>query len=139
VSGSARLDRTTVDRLACDAAVHRVLTQGRSTILDYGIATRTIPAPLFNALSIRDRRCRFPGCDRSPRWCEGRHVQPWELGGHTLLPNLVLLCSHHHLVHRPGWQAKLLPNATLEITDPQGRVRTTNPPDPARAPPLPLN
>jgi Domain of unknown function (DUF222) len=45
VDGS-RLDRTTVDRLLCDAALHRVLTHGRSAILDYGTTTRTIPAPL---------------------------------------------------------------------------------------------
>jgi hypothetical protein len=133
------LDRTTVQRLLCDAALHRVLTQGRSAILDYGTATRTIPAPLFNALVVRDRRCRFPGCDRPAAWCEGHHVRPWLFGGPTQLANLVLLCSrHHHLLHRPRWNAKLLPDATLEVTDPLGRVRSTTPPNPDRAPPLPL-
>jgi hypothetical protein len=133
----SRLDRATVDRLLCDSALHRVLTAGRSTILDYGTATRTIPAPLFNALVIRDRHCRFPGCDRPPNWCEGHHVSFWDNGGPTRLDNLALLCSrHHHLLHRPGWHAKLLPDATLQTTDPHGRVRTTSPPD--RAPPLPL-
>jgi len=34
------LDRPTLDRLLCDTALHRVLTAGRSTILDYGTATR---------------------------------------------------------------------------------------------------
>jgi hypothetical protein len=132
-----RLDRATVERLLCDAALHRVLTAGRSTILDYGTATRTIPAPLFNALVIRDRHCRFPGCDRPAHWCEGHHVWFWDHGGPTQLANLVLVCSrHHHLLHRAGWHAKLLPDATLEITDPRGRVRTTSPPD--RAPPLPF-
>jgi Domain of unknown function (DUF222) len=129
------LDRASVDRLLCDSALHRVLTAGRSTILDYGTATRTIPAPLFNALVIRDRHCRFPGCDRPSHWCEGHHVWFWDHGGPTRLDNLVLVCSrHHHLLHRPGWHAKLLPDATLEITDPQGRVRTTSPPS-RRAPP----
>jgi Domain of unknown function (DUF222)/HNH endonuclease len=133
------LDRVTVDRLLCDAALHRVLTGGRSTILDYGTATRTIPAPLYNALVVRDRRCRFPGCDRPAAWCQGHHVRPWLFGGSTQLANLVLLCSrHHHLLHTPHWHAKLLPDATLEITNPQGRIRTTTPPDPSRAPPLPL-
>jgi hypothetical protein len=56
-----RLDRTATDRLLCDAAIHRVLTHSRSAILDYGTTTRTIPAPLYNALIIRDRHCRFPG------------------------------------------------------------------------------
>jgi hypothetical protein len=97
------LDRTAVERLLCDAALHRVLTRGRSAILDYGTTTRTIPAPLFNALVVRDRHCRFPGCDRPAAWCEGHHVRPWLSGGPTQLPNLVLLCSrHHHLLHKAG-------------------------------------
>jgi hypothetical protein len=130
------LDRTTIDRMLCDAALHRVLTHGRSTIVDYGTATRTIPAPLFNALVVRDQRCRFPGCDRPAAWCEGHHVRPWLFGGPTQLLNLVLLCSrHHHLLHNRGWHAKLLPDATLEVTDPLGRVRTTTP---TGRPPRPL-
>jgi len=130
------LDRTTVERLLCDAALHRVLTQGRSAVLDYGTATRTIPAPLFNALVVRDRRCRFPGCDRPAAWCEGHHVRPWLFGGPTQLLNLVLLCSrHHHLLHKPGWHAQLGPGATLEVTDPLGRVRSTTSHDPSRASP----
>ncbi|HET6833934.1 MAG TPA: DUF222 domain-containing protein [Acidimicrobiales bacterium] len=135
-----RLDRASVDRLLCDAALHRVLTQARSAILDYGTTTRTIPAPLYNALVVRDRHCRFPGCDRPAAWCEGHHVRPWQHGGPTVLANLALLCSrHHHLLHTRGWHAKLLPDATLEVTDAQGHTRTTSPPDPSRAPPLPLN
>ncbi|MGH9230796.1 MAG: HNH endonuclease signature motif containing protein, partial [Acidimicrobiales bacterium] len=95
-------------------------------------------APLFNALVVRDEHCRFPGCDRPAHWCEGHHVRPWLFGGPTRLLNLVLLCSrHHHLLHHPGWHAKLLPDATLEVTNPQGRVRTTTPPS-SRPPPLPL-
>ena len=138
VDGS-RLDRPSTDRLLCDAALHRVLTHGRSTILDYGTTTRTIPAPLYNALIIRDQECRFPGCDRPHTWCEGHHLQPWQHGGPTNMANLVMLCSrHHHLLHTPGWHAKFLPDATLEVTDPDGRVRTTTPPHPNRAPPLPL-
>ncbi len=68
------LDGPTVSRLFCDCAVHRVVMSGRSAILDYGTATRTIPAPLWNALVIRDEHCRFPGCDRPSVWCEGHHV-----------------------------------------------------------------
>jgi hypothetical protein len=123
----------------CDSALHRVLTTGRSTILDYGTATRTIPAPLFNALVIRDRHCRFPGCDRPTHWCQGHHIRFWDHGGPTQLANLVLVCArHHHLLHRPGWHAKLLPDATLEITDPHGRHRTTSPPTGRPPPQLPM-
>ena len=130
------LDAATLQRLVCDAGVHRVVTDGRSSILDYGITTRTVPANLYNALVIRDRQCRFPGCDRPPDWCEAHHVRWVTHGGATALGNLVLVCSrHHHLLHSPGWHAKLLPDATLEVTDPQGGVRTTAPPRPSRAPP----
>src|SRR4029453_7552542 len=65
------LDAPTVQRLFCDTGVHRVIVAGRSGILDYGTTTRTVPANLFNALVIRDRHCRFPGCDRPPDWTEG--------------------------------------------------------------------
>jgi Domain of unknown function (DUF222) len=136
VDGSV-LDAATVRRLLCDAGIHRVVTAGRSAILDYGTTTRTVPAPLFNALVIRDRHCRFPGCDRPPDWTEAHHLR-WVLdGGPTCLDNLALLCSrHHHLLHTPGWHTKLLPDHTLEVTDPHGRIHTSHPP--GHPPPLPL-
>jgi Domain of unknown function (DUF222) len=131
------LDPTTVGRLVCDAGIHRVVTDGRSSILDYGTTTRTVPAPLFNALVIRDRHCRYPSCDRPPDWTEAHHIRWVTHGGPTALHNLVLLCSrHHHLLHTPGWHAKLLPDTTLEVTNPQGQVHTSDPP--ALRPPLPL-
>ncbi len=74
------LDAATLQRLCCDAGIHRVITNGRSSILDYGTTTRTIPANLFNALVIRDRHCRFPGCDRPPEWTEAHHIR-WVLDG----------------------------------------------------------
>jgi hypothetical protein len=49
--------------------------------------------------------------------------------GPTELANLVLLCSrHHHRLHEPGGHAKLLPDASFEVTDRDGRVRNTLPP-----------
>ncbi len=57
-------------------------------------------------------------------------AQFWRLSCRVTAPeNLVLLCSrHHHRFHHPGWHLKLRPDATLEVTDPTGRVRTTDPP-----------
>jgi hypothetical protein len=131
------LDAATLQRLCCDAGIHRVIADGRSGILDYGTTTRTVPAPLFNALVIRDRHCRYPGCDRPPEWTEAHHIRWVTHGGATALDNLVLQCSrHHHLLHAPGWHAKLLPDNTLEVTDPRGRVYTSDPP--THRPPLPL-
>ncbi|HMG42220.1 MAG TPA: DUF222 domain-containing protein [Acidimicrobiales bacterium] len=122
------LDGATLRRLACDAGVHRVITQGRSSILDYGTTTRTIPANLFNALVARDRHCRFGDCDRPAEWCDAHHVTHWADGGPTELGNLVLGCSrHHHLVHQPGWHAKLLPDGTYLVSTPNGHTIESRP------------
>jgi hypothetical protein len=99
-------------------------------LLDYGGATRTLPAPLWNALVVRDEGCRVPGCDRPSAWCDGHHVRWVEHGGPTRLGNLVLACRKHHtLLHTPGWRAHLDDDGTFTVSDPRGRVRTTSPPD----------
>jgi hypothetical protein len=122
------LDGATVGRLACDAGLHRVLTQGRSTILDYGATTRTAPANLWAALVVRDGHCRHPGCDRGPEWCEAHHIPPFPRGP-TSIDSMVLKCSrHHHLAHLKGWSEKLLPDGTLEVTTPRGLVLSSRPP-----------
>jgi 5-methylcytosine-specific restriction protein A len=133
-----RLDPASIRTLLCDSSVHRVVTDGRSTILDYGRATREISTALFVALALRDGHCRHPGCDRKPLWCGAHHVIPWEVGGPTNLANLVLKCSrHHHLGHRPGWSEKLKPDGTLVLTAPDGRVWETRPAGAVVQPELP--
>jgi Domain of unknown function (DUF222) len=123
------LDGPAIRALTCDSALHRVVMSGRSAVLDYGTSTRTIPATLWNALVVRDEHCRFPGCDRTSSWCEGHHVVHIADDGPTCLENLVLVCSrHHHRLHQPGWHAKLRPDASLEVTDPDGRHWCTAPP-----------
>jgi Domain of unknown function (DUF222) len=92
-----------VHRLACDASVRRVVMAGDSQPLDVGRATSVIPPAIRRALIVRDRRCRFPGCERPHAWCDGHHVLPWTEGGPTALWNLVLLCRRHHrCVHERG-------------------------------------
>ena len=123
------LSRQVLERYRCDSALHRLLTQGRSTILDLGTSTRVLTAGLWTALVARDEGCRFPGCDRPATWCDGHHVIWFSRNGPTRLTTLVLLCRRHHKrLHQPGWHAKLLPDATLEVTDPTGIVRTSHPP-----------
>jgi hypothetical protein len=138
VTGTA-LERQTVSRMLCDCVLHRVVVDGRSAIIDYGTATRVITVIVWNALVLRDRHCWFPGCDRPATWCDAHHVWHWEDGGPTCLSNLVLLCRRHHtLLHTKGWEAKLRPDGTLEVTSPEGWFRTTEPPFALRPPPLEL-
>jgi hypothetical protein len=123
---------TDARRMACDANIHRVITRGDGSILDDGRATRIISAALFTVLSIRDRGCRFPGCDRPSHTTDAHHIQHWIDHGQTAPENLVLLCRYHHgVIHRPGWTIELHDDATVTVTLPDGRRRTSRPPDAA--------
>ena len=102
-----------IRRLCCDANVHRVITDGRSAILDFGRAVRTATIEQFKALSVRDGGCVIPGCDRPPGWCQAHHwKRDWIDGGETNLDDLALVCSsHHHMIHDEGWQLTGSPGA----------------------------
>ncbi len=90
-------------RLACDASVMRVVMAGRSEPLDVGRRTPVVPASIRRAVIVRDRHCRFPGCDRPHTWCDAHHIVHWADGGPTAMPNLLLLCRRHHrMVHERG-------------------------------------
>jgi len=94
----------TVERLACDCTMSRVLLAD-SMVIDVGRATRTVAPATRRALHKRDRGCRWPGCDRPVGWTNAHHVEFWSRGGRTNLGNLVSLCHYHHrLVHEGGWQ-----------------------------------
>src|SRR5690242_561521 len=92
----------TLRRLTCDSGVYRVLTEGRSEILDVGRATRTVSQGLWDALVARDGGCTYDGCTASPAWCEAHHVEHWADGGETCLDNLRLLCWRHHRGQHEG-------------------------------------
>ncbi|HZR82112.1 MAG TPA: DUF222 domain-containing protein [Candidatus Binatia bacterium] len=99
------LPPATVDRLACDSAVVRVVEDARGNVLDVGRRRRTIPGVLRRALRLRDRGCRFPGCTN--RLVDGHHVVPWSRGGATKLANLLSLCRRHHrFVHELGFRVE---------------------------------
>ncbi len=95
----------TVRRLACDAALTRVLLSSDGQPLDVGRTTRTAPPALRRALVTRDRGCRFPSCDRPSDWTDCHHLKHWADGGETNLANVILLCRRHHRkVHEEGWR-----------------------------------
>jgi hypothetical protein len=123
--------RSNVDikTLLCDCNLHRVLTDAKGVILDYGRSTRTVSDALFATLALRDGGCRHPGCDAPIAWCDAHHVIHWEDGGETNPSNLVLKCRRHHtLGHRRRWREELLPDGTLVITTETGNTLTSRPP-----------
>lgn len=88
-------------RIACDAKVSRVITNGPTQPLEIGRASRVIPPSLRRAVVVRDGGCRFPGCGRPSGWCDAHHVRHWAEGGETSFDNLLLLCRpHHRAIHR---------------------------------------
>jgi hypothetical protein len=101
---SLPISTRTAERIACDCTMSRVLLAD-SMVIDVGRATRTVSPPMRRALRVRDKGCRFPGCDRQVNWTNPHHINHWARGGPGNLPNLVLLCYfHHRLVHEGGWQ-----------------------------------
>ena len=99
------LSSATVQRLACDCSVTRVLLDQDSLVIDVGRAKPKLHGSLRKALNLRDRHCRWPGCERPASYCDGHHLVHWAHGGPTDLDNLVLLCKRHHrMVHEGGWR-----------------------------------
>jgi hypothetical protein len=134
----APVDELSLAVLACDAVWHRLVHDERGSVLHYGRATRDWPVDVANAIATRDGGCRWPGCKAPAHWCDVHHVKPWEHGGCTDVDNGCLLCRrHHHLLHgRAGWNFKLLPDGTAELTHPDGRTERSRPKglDPPRLP-----
>ena len=85
----------TAKRLACDATLVTVLEDDQNNVLNIGRRSRTVPAAIKRALSLRDKTCRVPGCCQS-RDLDAHHIQHWADGGETSLSNLLLMCRHHH-------------------------------------------
>jgi hypothetical protein len=90
--------------------------------LDIGAGTEVIPAHLRRAVTHRHRCCAFPGCRQPISACDIHHIVARSRGGATALWNLLPLCTFHHLiaVHRWGWTLRLLADATVSATSPDG-------------------
>src|SRR5207247_2131088 len=100
---SLPISSATVQRMACDCSVTRVLLDQDSAVVDMGRSKRVVSSALRSALKIRDGHCQWPGCEREASRCDGHHLVHWISGGETNLANLVLLCAlcrrHHRMVH----------------------------------------
>jgi hypothetical protein len=95
----------TVQRLACDARVRRVLLGPGSAVIEVGRALRLPSVATRAALQARSGGCEWPKCDRPVAFTNAHHLVHWGQGGTTDVANLVLLCYRHHwMIHEGGWQ-----------------------------------
>jgi hypothetical protein len=125
-------------RLADEAELALMLTDGHGAVLNQHRAKRIATRAQTLALIARDQGCSFPDCDRPPEWTQRHHITAWADGGPTNLDNLTLLCPHHHrsfeaprlAVHRAKPIAALDPttldrprrNPTTQPTNPTGVI-----------------
>ena len=115
-------------RLACDAGLVRVVTRGRSEVLDVGRKTRQWPRAVRRAILFRHgNRCCMPGCER--RVLQIHHLFDWTKGGETAVHVGVPLCSgHHRLVHELGWSVAYdIRTGTTTFTSPNGEEMMSAP------------
>jgi len=110
LSWAGAVPAETARRVACDAAVTRVTLDASGEPIGVGRTSRTVPPAMRRALVVRDKGCRFPGCDRPPEWTDAHHRRHWADGGETELDNLLLLCRRHHrVVHELGCELAAAP------------------------------
>ena len=87
---------------------------GPSLPLDIGYS-ESIPAGIRNAVTLRDRKCRWAGgCNQPASACDVHHVKHKKHGGKTSARDCVLLCFFHHqvVIHQQGWTLVLNPDGT---------------------------
>ena len=114
------LSAASIQRLACDCNVTRILLDSNSLVIDVGRSKRVVSPAQERALRVRDKTCRWPGCDRPASYTAAHHLVHWTRGGKTDLSNLVLLCHRHHwMVHEGGWQIVRTDEREYVVTPPQ--------------------
>jgi hypothetical protein len=115
----------TVQRLACDARVRRILLGPKSAVIEVGRARRLPSAAARAALRARSGGCEWPRCDRPVAYTNAHHLVHWAKGGATDIDNLVLLCYRHHwLIHEGGWQLAKVEGDRLLTIAPTPTFRT---------------
>jgi uncharacterized protein DUF222/HNH endonuclease len=126
----------TVQRLACDGTITRVIFGPESVVIDVGRARRVVAGPTRRALNARDGHCKWPRCDRPASWSDAHHVIHWTKGGETDLSNMVLLCHRHHwMAHEGGWQLVRTGEGEILTVPPRppGLARAADVPDQVEA------
>ena len=124
LDGGTIIPAETVRRIACDAAISRIIGKGE---LDAEItrASRSTPPATRRALAVRDRGCVAEHCTPPPQWTDSHHVKHWIDDGPTTMSNLILLCRpHHRKVHEEGWGLQRLTTGRWALIRPTPRSRS---------------
>jgi hypothetical protein len=119
----------TVRQIACDATIVLAADDDLGHTMYEGRARRYPSETQRREIFRRDRHCRFPGCTNAT-FVDAHHIIWWTPPheGTTDLPNLALLCEHHHhLVHSKHWTMSGDANAELTFVGPSGRAMTSLP------------
>jgi hypothetical protein len=122
------VDAATLRRVACDATIILAADDNAGHTMYEGRARRFPTETQRREIMRRDRHCRFPGCS-NVIFVNPHHLRWWKPhAGTTDLPNLVLLCEHHHhLVHSKQWGVSGDANDELIFVGPSGRTMTSRP------------
>ena len=116
--------------LAGEAGWRRLVTDpADGHLLDYGTSIYRPPRRLVDYLVARDRRCRFPGCERQADACDIDHVCPaGKPGGKTAACNCCCLCRRHHRMKtHGGWSLELHDDGSVTWSSPSGYVFNVDP------------
>ncbi len=117
----------TVRRIACDATITIAVDDDDGHTMYEGRTRRDPTGAQRREVWRRDRHCRFPGCTNAT-FAHVHHMVPWVPDGLTDLPNLVLLCEHHHRrLHSKQWRMSGDACKELSFVGPTGRVMTSRP------------
>jgi hypothetical protein len=133
---SLPVSAATVQRLACDGTITRVVLAPESVVIDVGRARRVVAGAMRRALNARDGHCKWPRCDRPASWSHAHHVVHWTNGGDTDLANMILLCHRHHwMAHEGGWQLVRTEEGEVLAVPPRppGLARVADVEDPVEA------
>ena len=123
----AALSAISTAQVTCDATLTPWIISRTGEVLAQLPRVRTIHPAMRRAITVRDRRCRFPGC--RARIDEIHHITYWRHGGDTVRSNLVGLCwHHHHLIHHQHWRITGHPDRQLTFTNTRHRRDYTSDP-----------
>lgn len=113
----------TMQRLCCEALLQAVIVNPDGTFDRLCAETRLASRQQRRALSTMYSTCAHPHCSVPFSQCRIHHIVFFELGGKTVLANLIALCErHHHQVHEGGWMLTMTEDRVTTWTRPDGGV-----------------